>query len=153
MRSIDMRSMRFAFLFAVNTLILMALPGAILAQGVDDQMLLHPPADSWPGYHGDYSGRRHSPLAQITPENVKNLSLAWAFQTNQAAQIKSSPLMVDGILYFTVPDNIWPSMRGPAIRSGTTLIRRRKVNASDIAVWRCTRNGCTLRHRMLTLSR
>jgi alcohol dehydrogenase (cytochrome c) len=107
MRSIDMRSMRFAFLFAVNTLILMALPGAILAQGVDDQMLLHPPADSWPGYHGDYSGRRHSPLTQITPENVKNLSLAWAFQTNQAAQIKSSPLMVDGILYFTVPDNIW----------------------------------------------
>jgi len=102
-----MRSMRFAFLFAVNTLILMALPGAILAQGVDDQMLLHPPADSWPGYHGDYSGRRHSPLTQITPENVKNLSLAWAFQTNQAAQIKSSPLMVDGILYFTVPDNIW----------------------------------------------
>ena len=102
-----MRSMRFAFLFAVNTLILMALPGAILAQGVDDQMLLHPPADSWPGYHGDYSGRRHSPLTQIMPENVKNLSLAWAFQTNQAAQIKSSPLMVDGILYFTVPDNIW----------------------------------------------
>ena len=70
-------------------------------------MLLHPPADSWPGYHGDYSGRRHSALTQITPENVKNLALAWAFQTDQLAQIKSTPLLVDGILYFTVPENIW----------------------------------------------
>ena len=39
-------------------------------QGVDNAMLLNPPADSWPGYHGDYSGRRHSSLTQITPRNV-----------------------------------------------------------------------------------
>ena len=38
---------------------------------------------------------------------MNSLSLAWAFQTGQPAQIKSSPLLVDGILYFTVPDNIW----------------------------------------------
>jgi alcohol dehydrogenase (cytochrome c) len=73
----------------------------------DEPTLLHPPADSWPGYHGDYSGRRHSTLTQITPANVKNLTLAWAFQTNQTSLIKSSPLLVDGILYFTVPENIW----------------------------------------------
>src|ERR1700745_1167632 len=77
------------------------------AQGADEQTLLHPPVDSWPGYHGDYSGRRHSGLTQITPENVKNLSLAWAFQTNQTSLIKSSPLVGDGILYFTFPENIW----------------------------------------------
>jgi alcohol dehydrogenase (cytochrome c) len=82
-------------------------PAAMLAQGVDQQMLLHPPNDSWPGYHGDYSGRRHSTLTQITPQNVQNLALAWAFQTNQSALIKSSPLLVDGILYFTVPENVW----------------------------------------------
>jgi alcohol dehydrogenase (cytochrome c) len=79
----------------------------LLAQGVDQQMLVHPSSDSWPGYHGDYSGRRHSTLTQITPQNVKNLTLAWAFQTNQSALIKSSPLLVDGILYFTLPDNVW----------------------------------------------
>ena len=66
----------------------MALPGVMLSQGVDAQMLLHPPANSWPGYHGDYSGRRHSSLTQITPKNVKNLSLAWAFQTEQTTPIK-----------------------------------------------------------------
>src|SRR5271165_4701958 len=102
-----MKSMKAKFILAMSTLVALASPCGMLAQGVDAQMLLHPAADTWPGYHGDYSGRRHSSLTQITPQNVKNLSLAWAFQTNQTAQIKSSPLLVDGILYFTVPDNIW----------------------------------------------
>jgi alcohol dehydrogenase (cytochrome c) len=96
-----------AFLLTASILFAFAFSSQALAQGVDAQMLLHPPADSWPSYHGDYSGKRHSALTQITPENVKNLTLAWAFQTNQPAEIKSSPLLVDGILYFTVPDNIW----------------------------------------------
>jgi len=103
--------LKASFLLAVTTLIAIASPGVMLAQdaqqGVDAQMLLHPPVDSWPTYHGDYSGRRHSALTQITPQNVNTLSLAWAFQTGQPAEIKSSPLLVDGILYFTVPDNVW----------------------------------------------
>ncbi|MHB8733804.1 MAG: acido-empty-quinoprotein group A [Terriglobales bacterium] len=77
------------------------------AQGLDPATLLHPTADSWPLYHGDYSGRRHSPLTQITPTNVHALGLAWAFQTQQPATLKSSPLLVHGVLYFTVPDNVW----------------------------------------------
>ena len=122
-----MNFLKGAFLFAASAVIAIAPPRLILAQGAaqqsameqvgpgpaaheqgaDAQMLLHPPADSWPGYHGDYSGRRHSSLTQITSQNVKNLALAWAFQTDQLSLIKSSPLLVDGILYFTVPDNIW----------------------------------------------
>jgi alcohol dehydrogenase (cytochrome c) len=102
-----MSFLKAVFLFAASALFAIAFAGPALGQSVDAQMLLHPPADSWPSYHGDYSGRRHSALTQITPENVKNLTLAWAFQTEQTATIKSSPLLVDGILYFTVPDNIW----------------------------------------------
>jgi len=79
----------------------------LLAQGLDPATIANPPADSWPSYHGDYSGRRHSPLTQITPQNVRSLTLAWAFQTGQPAALKSSPLLVNGILYFTVPDNVW----------------------------------------------
>lgn len=86
---------------------LILFPYAATAQGVDASMLLHPPANSWPSYHGDYSGRRHSSLTQITRQNVGDLGLAWAFQTEQTAALKSSPLLVDGILYFTVPENIW----------------------------------------------
>jgi alcohol dehydrogenase (cytochrome c) len=95
-----------AFL-AISALTAVVAPQATLAQGVDSKILSHPPTDSWPAYHGDYSGRRHSALTQITPQNVKNLTLAWAFQTNQARELKASPLLVDGILYFTAPDNVW----------------------------------------------
>jgi alcohol dehydrogenase (cytochrome c) len=81
--------------------------GAVWAQEVTPETLTHPPASTWPAYHGDYSGKRHSNLRQITPQNVSNLGLAWAFQTAQQAGIKSSPIVVNGIIYFTVPDNIW----------------------------------------------
>jgi alcohol dehydrogenase (cytochrome c) len=80
---------------------------AAWAQGVDHSTLLNPPADSWPSYHGTYDGQRHSKLEQITPQNVHTLSMAWAFQTNQKADIKASPLLVDGVIYFSVPDNVW----------------------------------------------
>jgi alcohol dehydrogenase (cytochrome c) len=77
------------------------------AQGVNPAMLLNPPADSWPAYHGDYSGQRHSRLTQINQQNVGQLGLAWAFQSGQQQQIKASPLLVDGVLYITVTDNVW----------------------------------------------
>ena len=81
--------------------------GTAVAQGVDQGMLLHPQADSWPQYHGAYDGQRHSKLAQVTPQNVGQLTLAWSFQTSQAMDIKATPLVVDGVLYITVPDKIW----------------------------------------------
>src|ERR1035438_10468680 len=82
-------------------------PRPLVAQNLEPAQILNPSPDSWPLYHGDYSGKRHSHLTQIAPRNVGSLGLAWAFQTNQPATIKSSPLLVDGVLYFTVPNNIW----------------------------------------------
>jgi len=90
-----------------SALMLTASPHMLAAQDVTASMLLNPPANSWPSYHGDYSGRRHSALTQISPQNVNNLTLAWAFQTNQTDIIKSSPLLANGVLYFTVPNNVW----------------------------------------------
>jgi alcohol dehydrogenase (cytochrome c) len=102
-----MKLLKTSLFVAVGALLLSACPASLVAQNLDAATLVKPTPDSWPGYHGDYSGKRHSPLTQITPANVKNLGLAWAFQTNQTATIKSSPLLVDGVLYFTVPDNVW----------------------------------------------
>ncbi len=87
--------------------LLLSLSGPLWAQGVDNSILLNPPPDSWPMYHGSYDAQRHSKLEQITPQNVGTLALAWAFQTRQKAEIKASPLLVDGVLYFSVPDNVW----------------------------------------------
>jgi len=52
---------------------------SLAAQDLEDAQLLHPAQDSWPSYHGDYSGERHIHLTQITPQNVGDLALAWAF--------------------------------------------------------------------------
>ncbi len=82
---------------------------AIRAQGLDSKTLLHPPADSWPTYNGDYSGKRFSSLRQINRTNVGMLTMAWAFQTdvNTGPGLKSTPLLVGGTLYFTEPDDVW----------------------------------------------
>jgi len=77
------------------------------AQGLDSPALLNPSSDTWPTYHGDYSGRRHSRLTQITPANVSQLTLAWAFQTGQSTQIKATPILVNGIVFLSTPDYMW----------------------------------------------
>ena len=77
------------------------------AQSVDPNELLHPPADSWLTFHGTYSGERHTSLTEITPENVAQLQPVWRFETHQNQQIKASPIVANGVIYITTPDNIW----------------------------------------------
>ena len=80
--------------------------GAASAQGLDPALLLKPTGDTWPTYNGDYSGRRHSALKQINTNNAGSLTLAWAIQ-EIPDEIKSTPLVVNGSMYFTTPDNVW----------------------------------------------
>ena len=78
----------------------------VAAQGLDPAALLKPATETWPTYNGDYSGRRFSTLDQMNAGNVSSLTLAWAFHL-RAPAIKSTPLEVNGVLYFTVPENVW----------------------------------------------
>jgi alcohol dehydrogenase (cytochrome c) len=80
---------------------------AQVQDGVDPASFALMPVDSWPTYHGDYSGRRHSTLTQVTPDNVHTLTLAWVFRSNPAQSIKGTPIVHDGIMYVTVVDNLW----------------------------------------------
>src|SRR5437588_6891737 len=96
-------------------------PVIVFAQGLTPATLLKQPTDAWPTYNGDYSGRRFSPLTQINASNVHTLSLVWAARFTAGSgggrggagssggpvSIKSTPLMVNGILYFTSPNNVW----------------------------------------------
>jgi alcohol dehydrogenase (cytochrome c) len=77
----------------------------IAAQNVEPKALQSPPADAWLTYHGEYSGQRHSRLTQITPENVGRLKQVWRFQAGQA--LKASPIVSNGVVYITAPDNLW----------------------------------------------
>lgn len=112
------------------------LPLTLFAQGggVTPSELLKPLKDSWPTYSGDYTSKRYSALSQVNQSNVTHLTLAWSTRVTPGTQsgnrggrsgpvivggegpgdinvgggsIKSSALEVDGILYFTMPDNAW----------------------------------------------
>lgn len=62
-------------------------------------------ADKEPGNwltHGrTYSEQRFSPLQQITDQNVPQLGLAWYFDLDTQRGQESTPLVVDGVMYFT----------------------------------------------------
>ena len=99
------------------TLLFMLLPCAILGQGLDANTLklFNPPPDTWPTYNGDYSGRRYSELKQINTANLDLLKIDWMYRIKGIGPqrgvgdptIKSTPLLVNGILYFTIPDHIF----------------------------------------------
>ncbi len=101
------RVARRASSYFVALCLLGALVAALAcAQGLDPAALLKPATDTWPTYNGDYSGARFSTLDQINASNVGSLTLAWAFPAH-GNLLKSTPLEVNGILYFTSPDNVW----------------------------------------------
>src|SRR5262245_17234689 len=80
---------------------------------------------SWLTYSGDYTGRRHSPLTQITPENVRRLAAQWTFQSETLAPgrgFEATPILIDGILYLTGSNNFaWRLTRERADRSGAIV--------------------------------
>jgi alcohol dehydrogenase (cytochrome c) len=55
--------------------------------------------DNWLTYSGSVMGQRYSRLAQITPDNVKNLELRWVLQVQSLEKFEATPLVVDGIMY------------------------------------------------------
>ena len=64
------------------------------------------PSVDWRNVRGDAGGMRHSPLTQISRENVKQLQVAWTYHTGDAepgAQdtIECTPIVVDGVMYIT----------------------------------------------------
>ena len=78
--------------------------------------IARPKPGDWPSYHGDLTGNRHSPLQEITPANVKNLTLKWVFPINHNT-LECTPVVVDGVMYVTGPNQVF-AIDG---RSGRTL--------------------------------
>lgn len=77
-----------------------------LFEGLALILPLYAIGNDWPTYNGDYSGRRFSDLTQVNASNIKSLTLAWTYDSG-GVPIKATPLMVGGVLYFTVPDHAW----------------------------------------------
>jgi alcohol dehydrogenase (cytochrome c) len=61
--------------------------------------------ENWLTYSGALDGWRHSPLAEITTANARDLEMKWVFQADSTEKLESSPLVVDGVMYVTQPPN------------------------------------------------
>ncbi|HWA59347.1 MAG TPA: hypothetical protein VG692_18990, partial [Gemmatimonadales bacterium] len=83
------------------------------------------PTSGWSSYGGDPGGSRHSPLTEITRENVGRLQVAWSVRTGEAAhtdhsegpkegcgrchtgtaKFEATPILAEGRLYLSTPLN------------------------------------------------
>jgi quinoprotein glucose dehydrogenase len=75
-----------------------------------------PLSGEWPCYGRDPGGMRHSPLTQLTRQNVSQLTVAWVYHTRELetykgtvlarkAAFEATPLMVEGTLFLSTPTN------------------------------------------------
>src|ERR1700756_2718122 len=60
-------------------------------------------ARDWSVYGGSQEYQHYSPLAQVNRANVKQLQVAWSYDTGEQGGLQTSPLMVDGMLYGISP--------------------------------------------------
>ncbi len=56
----------------------------------------------WPAY-GGHDGTHYSSLAQINRDNVKNLAVAWKYDTGEEGGLEANPIIVGKVLYTTTP--------------------------------------------------
>ncbi|CAG0986364.1 quinoprotein glucose dehydrogenase [Myxococcaceae bacterium] len=87
---------------ALAPLLVLVLGGLPAAASVDDS--------DWPSYGRDAGGSRYSPLADLTPENVERLEVAWTFRTGEldearsakwkSATFEATPILAGGNLVF-----------------------------------------------------
>ena len=90
-----------------------AIAGAQSAKPTRPTAALPGPAlGDWVAYGRTPSGDRHSPLTDITRENVGRLELAWTFRTRETdsahvttrhTSFEATPLVVDGTMYVSTP--------------------------------------------------
>lgn len=65
---------------------------------------LQAPGNDWLTYSGAYDSNRHSALQQINSRNAGSLTLRWMHQlVGGSDKIESSPIVRDGVMYFTAP--------------------------------------------------
>jgi len=57
----------------------------------------------WPAYGGAPENNHYSALTQINRGNVKQLAVAWSFDTQEEGGLQTSPIIVDGVLYGITP--------------------------------------------------
>lgn len=77
------------------------------AAPVDDLRLRDAKSEgsNWLSYGRDYANQRFSPLNQINRDSVAKLVPRWIYQTGTNVTFQATPLVVDGVMYLSMPFN------------------------------------------------
>lgn len=59
----------------------------------------------WASYGRDYTNQRFSPAMQINRDNVKELALAWQYNSGIKVTFQATPIVSAGIMYLSLPFN------------------------------------------------
>ena len=100
--------MRRLAVFTALALVAMATPAAAQAPAVrpvTDAMLAEPPPESWLNWRRTRDGWGHSPLDQITRDNVGQLRMVWSWAMEAGSQ-QTTPIVHDGVMFLASPGNI-----------------------------------------------
>jgi quinoprotein glucose dehydrogenase len=60
----------------------------------------------WPVYGGSEDHTHYTTLSQISPANVKQLKVAWTYDTKDSfagSEMQANPIVIDGVMYATTP--------------------------------------------------
>ena len=72
---------------------------------VTEERLMNPEPENWLMYRASFNGWGFSPLKQINRQNVKKLVPVWSFSTGVTEGHESPPIVNDGIMFITTPQN------------------------------------------------
>jgi alcohol dehydrogenase (cytochrome c) len=110
-------------------------------QPVTAERLKNPEDSNWLMIRRTYDGWGFSPLAQITPDNVRRLRPVWVFSTGEAKVHEAAPIVNNGVMFVSTPNN---QVIAIDARSGNLLWRYRRPRPTGAFVLHDTNRGVAL---------
>ena len=88
------------------------------AASLDTQAIIQGDESSWLSHGNDYAETRYSELESINRDSVKQLGLAWSFDTRHNRGLEATPIIVDGVMFVT---GNWSEVHALDARTGEEL--------------------------------
>lgn len=87
-------------------LLILTAAATLLPAQVTYEDILKGPGANWLTYAGDYQGKRHSSLTQITAANAGSLAPQWVYHVPKANGLRTNPLVYNGVMYVTATNEV-----------------------------------------------
>lgn len=108
---------------------------------VTDERLANPEPENWLSWRGNYEGWGHSPLNQVTSDNVTDLVQVWSYSTGVNEGHQAPPIVNDGMMFVSTPENQIIALDAA---SGTEIWRYRRELPEDLFQLHPTNRGVAL---------